>query len=406
MTSEAFVWIWLPDETGAVLCGKLRQSSGELQFYYGKSYLERTNAISLDMRELPLESGMFRPRFGEMHSVIRDASPDAWGRRVLLYRLNQGTVTELDFLTNVGSDRIGALVMTPSSDHVPFKEPETATIDQLVEAAAFIEYGQPLPDALVTALVHGSGVGGARPKALLYDNHADHPLSWIAKFSSSTDQYPVVRSELAAMWLAGQCRINVPAVRLVESLGKDVLLVERFDRIQEDDGIKRRMMISGLTALQLHETESRLASYLDLTGFIRRYAKDAVRDNAQLFHRMLFNILIGNNDDHARNHAFFWGGTHYHLTPAYDICPMLRSGLSVNQAMVIGNQGRRSTIKNALSEAGLFGLAEKEAAVIAEELVEKIETLWDDASDFAHLTRFQSDVLRKSTILSEGVFFE
>lgn len=406
MTSEAFVWIWLPDETGAVLCGKLRQSSGELQFYYGKSYLERTNAISLDVRELPLESGMFRPRFGEMHSVIRDASPDAWGRRVLLYRLNQGTVTELDYLTNAGSDRIGALVMTQSSDHVPFKEPETATIDQLVEAAAFIENGQPLPDALVTALVHGSSVGGARPKALLYDNHADYPLSWIAKFSSSTDQYPVVRSELAATWLAGQCRIDVPAVRLVESLGKDVLLVERFDRIYEDDGIKRRMMISGLTALQLHETESRLASYLDLTGFIRRYAKDAVCDNAQLFRRMLYNILIGNNDDHARNHAFFWDGTHYHLTPAYDICPMLRSGLSANQAMVIGNQGRRSTIKNALSEAGLFGLAEKEAAVIAEELVEKIETLWDDASDYAHLTRFQSDVLRKSTILSEGVFFE
>jgi serine/threonine-protein kinase HipA len=85
---------------------------------------------------------------------------------------------------------------------------------------------------------------------------------------------------------------------------------------------------------------------------------------------------------------------------------MLRSGLTANQAMVIGNQGCRSTIKNALSEAGLFGLAENEAGMIAEELVEKIETLWDDAFDYAHLTRFQSDVLRKSAILSEGVFFE
>ncbi|MGD9007303.1 MAG: HipA domain-containing protein [Desulfobacteraceae bacterium] len=406
MTSEAFVWIWLPGETEAVLCGKLQQSAGELQFYYGKRYLERTNAISLDARELPLESGVFRPRFGEMHSVIRDASPDAWGRRVLLYRLNQRTVTELDYLTNAGFDRIGALVMTQSSDQVPLKESETASMDQLVEAAEFVENGQPLPDTLVTALVHGSSVGGARPKALLYDYHEDYPSSWIAKFSSSTDQYPVVRSELAAMWLAGHCRINVPALRLVESLGKDVLLVERFDRIEEDNGIKRRMMISGLTALQLHETESQLASYLDLTGFIRRYAKNALRDNAQLFRRMLFNILIGNNDDHARNHAFFWDGTHYHLTPAYDICPMLRSGMTASQAMVIGTQGRRSTIKNALSEAGLFGLAEKEAAVIVEELVEKIETLWDDASDYAHLTKFQSDVLRKSTILSEGVFFE
>jgi serine/threonine-protein kinase HipA len=406
MTSEAFVWIWLPDETEAVLCGKLQQSKEELHFYYGKSYLLNPHAISLDTRELPLENSLFRPRFGEMHSVIRDASPDAWGRRVLLYRLNQRTVTELDYLIHAGFDRIGALAITQSSDQVPLKEPETTTLEQLIEAAEFIENGQPLPDTLLTALVHGSSVGGARPKALLYDDDEDHPASWIAKFSSSSDHYPIVRSELAAMWLAGQCRIQVPAVRLVESLGKDILLVERFDRIYEEKDITRRMMVSALTALQLHETESRLASYLDLTGFIRRYAKDAVRDNAQLFRRMLFNILIGNNDDHARNHAFFWDGDHYHLTPAYDLCPMLRAGLTANQAMVVGNQGRRSTIKNGLSEAGLFGLSEKEAAKIAEELVEKIETLWDDASDFARLTKFQSDLLRRSTILSEGVFFE
>jgi len=401
MTSEAFVWIWFPDETKPVLCGKLQEHAGELQFYYGKSYLERKNAISLDIREMPLESGVFRPRFGEMHGVIRDASPDAWGRRVLLYRLNQRTVTELDYLINAGSDRIGALVMTKSSDHYPSKKTETATIDQLVEATELIENGQPLPDTLAIALMHGSSVGGARPKALLYDNQS----SWIAKFSSTTDQYPVVRSELAAMWLAGQCQIHVPALRLVESLGKDVLLVERFDRINGDSGIKKRFMISGLTALQLHESESRLASYLDLTGLIRRYGKNADQNNAQLFRRMMFNILIGNNDDHARNHAFFWDGRFYQLTPAYDICPMLRSGLTANQAMIVGKQGRLSTVKNALSEAGLFGLTKEKAAFIMEELVDKIETLWADASDYARLTKFQSDLLRKSTILSQGVFF-
>lgn len=402
MTSEAFVWIWLPDKTEPVVCGKLQEDAGELHFLYGKSYLERGNAISLDLREMPLEDSILRPQTGEMHGVFRDAAPDAWGRRVLLYRLNQETVTELDYLLNAGSDRIGALVMRESSDHYSCKRPEAATIDQLAEAAELIETGQPLPDALADALVHGSSVGGARPKALLYDNQT----CWIAKFSSTTDQYPVVRSELAAMWLAGQCRINVPATRLVESLGKEVLLVERFDRINEEDGIRRRFMISGLTALQLHETESRLASYLDLTGFIRRYGKDADQDNAQLFRRMLFNILIGNNDDHARNHAFFWDGTHYHLTPAYDVCPMLRHGQTANQAMIIGQQGRLSTVENALSESGLFGLEKGDAFSIKEELVDKIETLWKDAADYAGLTKLQSDLLRKSTILSRGVFYQ
>lgn len=401
MTSEAFVWIWLPEATGPVLCGKLQENAGELQFFYGKSYLERSDAISLDTRELPLESNIFRPRVGEMHGVIRDAAPDAWGRRVLLYRLEQDNITELDYLLNAGSDRIGALGIQKSSDHCQIKETQIATLDQLVEAAELIENGQPLPDALSSALLHASSVGGARPKALLYDNQS----SWIAKFSSGTDQYPVVRSELAAMWLAGQCNIRVPAVRVVESMGKDVLLVERFDRNRAETGLKRRFMISGLTALQLHETESRLSSYLDLAGFIRRYAKDAGRDNLQLFRRMMFNILIGNNDDHARNHSFFWDGTRYELTPAYDICPMLRTGLTANQAMIVGKQGRSSTLKNALSEAGLFGLTKEHAIFIKNELIDKIETHWAEASVYAGLTKVQSDLLRRSTILSPGIFY-
>lgn len=401
MTSEAFVWIWLPDAVEPVLCGKLQGDAGELQFFYGKSYLERSDAISLDVRELPLESGVFRPRVGEMHSVIRDAAPDAWGRRVLLYRLNQDNITELDYLLNAGPDRIGALVIQKSSDHCQVQETEAATLGQLVEAAGLIENGQPLPDALASALLHGSSVGGARPKALLYDSQS----SWIAKFSSTTDHYPVVRSELAAMWLAGQCHIKVPAVRMVKSMGKDVLLVERFDRIRTATAMKRRFMISGLTALQLHETESLLASYLDLAGFIRRYAKDVGKDNSQLFRRMLFNILIGNNDDHARNHAFFWDGAQYALTPAYDICPMLRTGLTANQAMIVGKQGRSSTLKNALSEAGLFGLTNADAVFIKSELLDNIETHWAEASDYAGLTKVQSDLLRTATVLSPGIFY-
>jgi len=401
MTSEAFVWIWLPDAVEPVLCGKLQEDAGELQFFYGKSYLEKSDVISLDIRELPLESGVFRPRVGEMHSVIRDAAPDAWGRRVLLYLLEQENITELDYLLNAGSDRIGALVIQKSSDHYQIQETQAATLDQLVEAADLIDNGQPLPDVLASALLHGSSVGGARPKALLYDNQS----SWIAKFSSTTDHYPVVRSELAAMWLAGQCNVQVPAVRMVESMGKDVLLVERFDRIRTETGMKRRFMISGLTALQLHETESLLASYLDLAGFIRRYAKDAGKDNSQLFRRMLFNILIGNNDDHARNHAFFWDGVRYELTPAYDICPMLRTGLTANQAMIVGKQGRSSTLKNALSEAGLFGITKEDAIIVKNELIDKIETLWAEASDYAGLTKVQSDLLRRSTVLSPGIFY-
>ncbi len=401
MTSEAFVWIWLPGAVEPVICGKLTEKDKTLGFIYGQSYLSRKEAIPLDPRELPLREEVFQPRVGETHNVIRDSSPDAWGRRVLLYRFGQSIYSELGFIQNSGSDRIGGIDIQSSSEFYHPQARGSAILDHLVSAAELIEQGKTLPAELDHALLHGSSVGGARPKALLED--IDN--KWIAKFSSSTDQYPIVRAEFAAMWLANKCKIEVPEVHLVKSLGKDIILVRRFDRVKARSKWLRRLMISGLTALQLHETEATLASYLDLAGFIRRFGRQPKEEMAQLYRRMVFNILTGNNDDHARNHAFFWEGSRYELTPAYDLCPMLRSGHTANQAMIVGEEGRLSTLKNALSEPGLFGLSKNQATLINNELVDTISTKWAMAADRAGLTKIQSDLLRQSTVLSPGCFY-
>lgn len=96
MTSEAYIWIWLPGEYEPVVCGKLEADNTFYSFVYGRSYLKRSNAIALDPFELPLQEGVFSPSFGETHSVIRDAAPDAWGRRVLIYKSGGRTLSELD----------------------------------------------------------------------------------------------------------------------------------------------------------------------------------------------------------------------------------------------------------------------------------------------------------------------
>jgi len=402
MISEAYIWIWLPGEHEPVVCGKLEADNTAYSFVYGRSYLERPNAIALDPRELPLLGEVFSPSFGETHSVIRDAAPDAWGRRVLAYRTEGQALTELDYLIQAGRDRIGALDFRPESTgyRAGDKHP-SASIEDLLQAAEKVETGQPLPESLGNALLHGSSVGGARPKSLL--NDTDH--KWIAKFSSTTDHYPVVRSEYAAMWLASQCGIEVPQIKLLKVMGKDVLLVKRFDREQVNGLWHRRFLISGLTALQLHETEAVLASYPELASFIRRSGAHYPADARQLYRRMIYNILIGNTDDHARNHAFFWDGRHYALTPAYDICPLLRAGQTANQAMIVGNDGRSSTIRNALSQAELFGLSSSEAKNIQEELTEKVGTNWDKAAEHASLTRRESAILKQATILSPACFY-
>lgn len=104
MISEAYIWIWLPGEYEPVVCGRLEADNTLFTFIYGRSYLERSDAIALDPVELPLQESIFSPSFGETHNVIRDSAPDAWGRRVLLYRSGGRSFSELDYLLQAGSD--------------------------------------------------------------------------------------------------------------------------------------------------------------------------------------------------------------------------------------------------------------------------------------------------------------
>jgi serine/threonine-protein kinase HipA len=209
------------------------------------------------------------------------------------------------------------------------------------------------------------------------------------------------------MQLAKKIGINTANTHLRQVLGKDVLLVERFDRsLTHENLLTRHFMISALTALQLHEMEARYASYLNLADFIRQYSKNPLNDMHELYRRMVFNILIGNTDDHARNHAFFWDGKHYDLTPAYDICPTLRVGHIATQAMQVGTKGAKSTLKNALSSSERFGLTQVQAKIINDEIVTGIKNNWLQICDSALLAEQDRINLERATVLCDYCFEE
>lgn len=406
---EVYVWIWLPQQTAPVVCGRLWAENSHHCFVYGQSYLRRDNAIALDPIELPLQSGIHRSE-ADIHRAIRDAAPDAWGRRVILYRqhlpsvaLDGESLTEIDFLLHSNSNRIGALHVQLSAEDYQNSDAPAADLAELMQAAEKIESGQPLPADLNAALLHGTSIGGARPKAFL--NGEQNDRQYIAKFSSNTDFFPIVKTEFAAMQLAQRVGITTAKTHLHQTLGKDVLLVERFDRYQSEKmQFIRRCMISGLTALQLHEMEARYASYLNLADFIRQFCANPIDDLLELYRRMVFNILIGNTDDHARNHAFFWDGHHYQLTPAYDICPLLRVGRVATQAMRVGKQGAVSTLVNALSGCEHFGLSKLQAEHINKELIDNIRLHWPSMCELAKLGVQDRANLAQATILSDYCF--
>jgi serine/threonine-protein kinase HipA len=389
---EAYVWIWLPKATQPVVAGLLTKLGEQLVFNYGRSYLARPDAISLYAPELPLQLGPIPLIPGlSMPSCIRDASPDAWGRRVLINsklgaHRGEALAFELDELTYLlesGSDRIGALDFQTSAS---VYEPRLAlqpTIENLLNAAEKVQQGIRLSTELDQALLHGTSLGGARPKVLLESD----TRKLIAKFSASNDLYSVVKAEFIAMRLARKVGLQVATVSLSQAMGRDILLIDRFDRVIRDDGQwSRRAVVSALTLFELDEMMASYASYEKFAEIIRHRFMDAKSTLRELFSRIVFNILCGNTDDHARNHAAFWDGYQLTLTPAYDICPQSRSGEQASQAMLIQGSDRSSQLGTCIQAASVFLISQKEAIDIVNAQVKVILQEWEATCEDAGLS--------------------
>ena len=412
--NEAFVWIWLPEATEPVVAGKLEaDDQGNVLFNYGNSYLERISAsppaISIYEPELPLKTGVLPLLDGlTMPGCIRDSAPDAWGRRVIinkkLGRKGKDTDTdalgELTYLLESGSDRIGALDFQRSpSEYVP-RSANNVPLEELLQSAERVEQGVPLTPELDQALFHGSSIGGARPKALI----EDQGTKYVAKFSSSTDLYSVVKAEYIAMRLAALAEINAAPVKLVQAAQKDILLIERFDREKTAKGWARKSMVSALTLFGLDDMMARYASYETFAEIIRHRFDDPKETLEELFSRIVFNILCGNTDDHARNHAAFWNGKTLRLTPAYDICPQGRAGNEATQAMLISGDNRLSKLKSCLDAAPHFQLSEEKAKAIFEKQREAIEANWDKVCDEAKLSTVDRNLFWERQFLNPFAF--
>lgn len=407
---EAYVWVWLPGATEPVVAGRLAKGPGDtLVFNYGRTYLDRREAISLLDRELPLRAGELAPLTGlTMPGCLRDASPDAWGRRVIINRTmglagDAAAAVELDELTYLlesGSDRTGALDFQASATAYIPRVGQSAPLATLLEAAELVERGEPLSPELDLALRHGSSLGGARPKAMIEDGDT----KYIAKFSASNDLYSVVKAEFIAMRLAKACGLDVAPVRLASALGKDVLLIERFDRVHAPDGWRRRAMVSALTLLELDEMMARHASYETLAEIVRHRFDAPRKTLRELFGRLVFSILCGNTDDHARNHAAFWDGDELSLTPAYDICPQTRTGNVASQAMLIHGTQHQSQLATCLAAAEAFLLTAPEALAIMRAHIATIRRAFDDVCDEASITTVDRTLFKGRQFLNAYAF--
>ena len=203
------------------------------------------------------------------------------------------------------------------------------------------------------------------------------------------------------MELARRVGITVAPVELVDEGNRICLLVERFDRTPAGG---RRHLVSVLTVLGLAAFPSgRYATYAALADRIRQSFTDPDATLRELFTRIAFNMLVGNTDDHGKNHAAFVqpDGSTLTLTPAYDICPQARAGGEAALAMAYGPHGERTAqVAPLIDAAAVYHLDPADAARIVERLETTIRDEWDEVCDLARLTSFQRRAFWGTQILN------
>jgi len=393
--SECYVYITLPGTTEPVTAARFELTKNRAdiplgRLVYGKSYLERDDAVPFDPVELKLAPRAYETTaLNGIFGALRDASPDSWGRRVIERHVGKTGLSELDYLLNSPDDRAGALGFGLWSKPPAPERKFNKTIDlaKLQTIADAIVNDEPLPAIPEVAqaqefLLVGTAMGGARPKAVVEEDGA----LWIAKFSRKDDKRNEARVEHAMLKLARSCGLTAAESKIVTIGGKDVLLVKRFDRERTTAGYRRARMISALTLLRTEDThQSRDKwSYIALVEELRRVSGEARTDAAELFRRMCFNALISNTDDHPRNHAIIARARDWRLSPAYDLTPNpLVSLESRDLAMLCGDQGRIANAANLLSQSARFLLAGDSAKSIVNAMRNRVRDTWYEVARVA-----------------------
>ena len=403
MTSDAlgecFVYITLPGETEPVTAGRFalsvdRRGVPEGRFVYGRSYLERPNAVPLDPVELKLAPRTYATAsMGGVFGALRDGSPDHWGRRVIQRHLGNAQPSEMDYLLYSPDDRAGALGFglnqTPPAPKRSFNRTlDLATVQAMADAIVRDEdrpasggggdvdaHSDTDRDQVENLMVIGTSMGGARPKAVVEDDDG----LWIAKFNRPDDTWNHARVEHAMLTLARACGLVAAESRVVDVAGRDVLLVRRFDREKTDAGYRRARMVSALTLLRAEDTyQSRYKwSYVLLAEELRRVCAEPRQSTAELFRRMCFNALISNVDDHPRNHAVLARAADWSLSPAYDLTPAVPVSLERRDlAMECGDAGRYANAQNLLSQGARFLLDGGEARALVDAMEAQVRGNW------------------------------
>jgi len=327
------------------------------------------------------------------HLAIADTEPDGWGCRVIardharrrktLMERGEETLsralTEWDYLVGVDDrSRIGALRLRDDAGNFSRtieggerSTPPLLELGQLLNASHAVERGTETEADLRYLRGRGTSLGGLRPKCTLIDE--DGHLA-IGKFPSVKDERSVTKGEVLALHLASAAGINAAQARIVYSEGAPVAVVRRFDRTP--DGA-RVPYLSAASMLQARRDEDR--AYTEIADRIVTASADPAYDLAELWRRIVFNLLITNIDDHLHNLGFLHiRHDQWRLAPAFDVNPLPDKDQEL-KTWLSEDTGPVSSIDEVLGAAAYFRLKPDQALRILGEVHSGIRR-WRDVA--------------------------
>ena len=377
------VWIWLPDQAEPIVAGEYQLSVDGSKmlgsFHYDPSYRVMPQAIPLDQNQLSRYSGVSKTTDYEgLHDIFRDVKPEGFGLDMLQRNRAVSSLTSLQALEFSAGDAVGAIELCDNiSEKLAFKPHSSQA---MIEAMDFFD-----PATSSSHVVHkvaghiSTGLGGERPKMTVLHKGQQ----WIAKFADGKDDPTSTLREYVCMRLARLCGIDAAEVEYVCRHERGAILVKRFDRKMLEDGTCLRVHFASAATVLGAAAASRSNPNRTYIGLAMNAMRWGVRDHTEeLWRRMAFNVLVGNADDHPRNHGFLCAQDGWKLSPAYDIAPNTPNGEHVqpphSQSMGLRRNGDAgANTNNLLVGAKQLGIGYEEANDYLDSTFETLRQQWD-----------------------------
>ena len=376
--------------------GTLIHHNGTIYFEYDETF----KSLGLEISPIKLDTQKTIkaytnqdniPLYAGLAGVFFDSLPDKHGMAFIdryfeRQDLKPHQITLLHKLAFIGDRGMGAIEYRPK-EHEDNINDTTSILnakETYEEMKKNIQNKESSISSLMNIIDSVSSVGGGRPKMLVLYNQIDNTIKLntkkiekgykraIIKFDEAyyeNESIGLTKLEYLFMQMAKDAGINTANFRLIKDNNMHHLIVERFDRDDEDNKL-HICTASGLMHIDI--SVAQVTSYENLFILTRKLC-NSQEDIEELFKRMVFNILALNYDDHTKNFSFIMNKQGiWYLSPAYDIT--YSKGMATQHLTTIGGKAKDFKIDDLLKIAKLHSIKNSKALEIINKSMEIIKT--------------------------------